>query len=267
MKANTVASGRPSDPTTPEGNDAETGLRRSLGLGPASDLDAGALSSNDPIKAARQVIRSQAARDYAERELVHAEATIQELRTRLHHAHREKDAALEAARLATAAKLAAQRSMLEAEAARDCSDRTLRGALATNRDLQAKLDAFARGFVTARAEPAAERQARLKANDSQREAPTVTARRRFLLPATMTRSFKRSGDRSEGHARRRRRRPPRHRTKPAGRPWMLMRPSPGRQATSKRRPEADRPPDKNLFSGGLRAGTGGDHRRPVWGTP
>ena len=42
---------------------------------------------------------------------------------------------------------------------------------------------------------------------------------------------------------------------------MLMRPSPGRQATSKRRPEADRPPDKNLFSGGLRAGRDGGHRR------
>jgi predicted ATPase len=78
------------------------------------------------MKAARQVIRSQAARDYAERELVHAEATIQELRTKLHHALRERDAALEAARLATAAKLAAQRSMLEAEASRDRSDRVLR---------------------------------------------------------------------------------------------------------------------------------------------
>jgi hypothetical protein len=128
MKANPVAFGRPSDP------------------------DPAAPSLNDPMKAARQVIRSQAARDHAERELVHAEATIQELRTKLHHAHREKDAALEAARLATAAKLAAQRSMLEAEASRDRSDRALREALVTNRDLQATLDAFARGFETAKAE-------------------------------------------------------------------------------------------------------------------
>ena len=176
MKANTVASGRPSDPTTPEGNDAETGMRRSLGLGTAVDPDPAALSSNDPMKAARQAIRSQTARDHAERELVHAEATIQELRTKLHHAHREKDAALEAARLATAAKLAAQRSMLEAEASRDRSDRALREALANNRDLQAKLDACARGSESAKAEPVAERQTRLKADDSRLETLTVPAR-------------------------------------------------------------------------------------------
>ena len=159
MKANTVAFGSPSDP------------------------DPTAPSLNDPMKAARQVIRSQAARDHAERELVHAEATIQELRTKLHHAHREKDAALEAARLATAAKLAAQRSMLEAEASRDRSDRALREALVTNRDLQATLDAFARGFETAKEEPAAERQARQTADDSRREAPLVTARK-AVLPAS-----------------------------------------------------------------------------------
>jgi hypothetical protein len=171
-KAKTVASGRPSGPTTPESNDAGTGMGRSLGLG--TDFDPAAPSLSDPMNVARQVVRSQAARDGAERELVHAEATIQELRTRLHHAHREKDAALEAARLATAAKLAAQRSILEAEASRDRSDRMLREALATNRDLQAKLDAFGRDFETARAEPAAERQARLKADDSRREGPLAT---------------------------------------------------------------------------------------------
>ena len=143
---------------TPEGDDAET-LRRRVGLGTALDPDPAAPSPSDPMKAARQAIRSQAAaRDYAERELVHAEATIQELRTKLHHTHREKDTALEAARLATAAKIAAQRSILEAEASRDRSDRVLREALATNRDLQAKLDGFARGFETAKADPAAERQ-------------------------------------------------------------------------------------------------------------
>ena len=183
MKANTVAFSRPSDPTTPEGNDAEIGMRRSLVLGKASDPDPAGSSSNDPMKAARQVVRSQAAQDYAERELVHAEATIQELRTKLHHAHREKDAALEAARLATAAKLAAQRSILEAEASRDRGDRALREALATNRDLQAKLDGFARGFETARAEPAVERQARLKADDSPREGPIATVRE-TALPAS-----------------------------------------------------------------------------------
>jgi chromosome segregation ATPase len=183
MKANAVAFSRLSDPTTAEGDDADTGMRRSLGLGTASDADPAASSSNDPMKAARQLIRSQAALDYAERELVHAEATTRELRTKLHHAHREKDAALEAARLATAAKLAAQRSMLEAEASRDRSDRALREALAANRDLQAQLDGFARGFETAKAEPAAEHQPRLKADDSRREAPTVTAPK-ATLPAS-----------------------------------------------------------------------------------
>ena len=158
-------------------------MRRGLGLGTASDPDPAGSSSNDPIKAARQAVRLQAARDHAERELVHAEATIQELRTKLHHAHREKDAALEAARLATAAKLAAQRSMLEAEASRDHSDRALREALAANRDLQAQLDALARGFATEKAEAAAGRQARPKADDSRREAPIVTARE-AALPAS-----------------------------------------------------------------------------------
>ena len=62
------------------------------------------------MKAARQALRSQDARDYAECELVHAEATIHELRHWGAHAHREKDAALEAVRLVTAANLAAQSS-------------------------------------------------------------------------------------------------------------------------------------------------------------
>jgi len=135
------------------------------------------------MKAARQVILSQAARDHAERELIHAEATVQELRTKLHHAHREKDAALKAARLATAAKLAAQRSMLEAEASRDRSDRALRQALATNNDLQAKLDAVARGLETAKAESAVERQARPKADHSPQEGP-IAAARETALPAS-----------------------------------------------------------------------------------
>nr|WP_294546832.1 hypothetical protein [uncultured Rhodopila sp.] len=150
-------------------------MRRGLGLETASGPDPVAPWSNDQIMTARQAIRLQAALDRAERELVHAEATIQELRTRLHHAHREKDAALEAARLATAAKLAAQRSVLEAEASRDHSERALREALAANRALQAQLDGLVRGVATAKAESAAEREARLKADNSRREAPAATA--------------------------------------------------------------------------------------------
>ena len=48
-----------------------------------------------------------------------------------------------------------------------------------------------------------------------------------------------------------RRRLPRHRTKPREKLRILMISS-RRQATSKRTPETDRPPDKNQFSGGLR---------------
>jgi hypothetical protein len=218
------------------------------------------------MKAARQVIRSHAARDYAERKLVHAEATIQELRTKLHHAHREKDAAIEAARLATAAKLAAQRSMLDAEASRDRSDRALREALATNRDLQAKLDALARGFETAKAEPAAEPQARLKADNSRREAPLVTARE-AALPADCDDAVIQTIRR------------------PVGRPrkTATTAPAPASNKTDGKAKDSDeiitetagnqkkarnrQPPDKNLFSGGLRAGTAGGHRRPVSSTP
>jgi len=75
-----------------EGDDAETGMRRDLGLGTAFDPDPAIPSSNDPMKAAPQAIRSQAARDYAERELVHAEATIQELRAKLHRPSRRINA-------------------------------------------------------------------------------------------------------------------------------------------------------------------------------
>ncbi len=46
---------------------------------------------------------------------------------------------------------------------------------------------------------------------------------------------------------------PWHRTKPAGSPWFLKRPSSRLQATWKRRSESDRPPNKNLFRGRLRA--------------
>jgi chromosome segregation ATPase len=134
------------------------------------------------MKTARQAIRSQAAaRDYAERQLGHAEATVQDLRTKLHHAHREKAAAVEAARLATAARIAAQRSFMEAEtalatekAARERADRALREAQAAIRDLHGRLEDAVRGFETAKADLAAERQARQKAEDAQREA-TLTA--------------------------------------------------------------------------------------------
>jgi hypothetical protein len=152
------------------------------------------------MKGARQAIRSQAAaREYVERQLAHAEATIQHLRTKLHHARQEKDTTVEAARSATSMRLTVQRALITTEAAlatekaaRDRADRALREALATIRDLQGRLDAAAQGHEAIKAELAVEREARQRAKDvlreamiapkiavrvSRDEAPVVTARR------------------------------------------------------------------------------------------
>jgi hypothetical protein len=169
---------KPLDPTSPQTDDAEARMRRNLGLNTGSNLDPIPSSPTDPMKAARQAIRSHtAAREYAERQLVHAEATIQDLRTKLHHARREKDAAAEAARLAGSRKATAEHTLIATEAtltaeraARDRGDRALREAQVTIRDLQGRLDGPAQGLETAKAELAAERQARQKAEVALREA-------------------------------------------------------------------------------------------------
>src|ERR1700733_11407458 len=90
----------------PQTGDAESTMRRNLGLsGSASS------SSGDPLKAARQAIRSQtAARDYAEQQLAGAQNVIQDLRTRLRHVHQERESAINAAQSAIAAKDNAERS-------------------------------------------------------------------------------------------------------------------------------------------------------------
>jgi hypothetical protein len=208
MKATDLAFGATSDPGTPTVEDAETGMRLSLGLGTASSSAPTMPSPNDPMKGARQAIRSQAAaKEYVERQLVHAETTIQELRTKLHHACREKDTAAEAARLATAAKIEAQHTLIVTEtapatekAARDRGDRALREAQATIRLLQAKPDDVARRPETAKAELAAERQVRQKADDLRRE--VGTAREGAGLRPGMKRSRRRFGDQSGDHGRR-----------------------------------------------------------------
>jgi hypothetical protein len=145
-------------------DDTEANMRRNLGMNSPS-------RSDDPLKAARQTIRSQvAAREYTERQLVQAQATIQDLRTRSHHFRQEKDAAVGAAYSAIAAKDAAERTVKAAEAAvtaqraaRDRSDRALLEAEATIRDLRAKLATAHQALQAAQAELAAERQARPKA--------------------------------------------------------------------------------------------------------
>jgi hypothetical protein len=162
----------------PQTGDAEAKMRRSLGLDTASNPGPAPSSPTDPLRGARQAIRSQAiAREYVERQLAHAEATVQDLRNKLNRARQEKDAAVEAARSATAMRLSVQRALITTEAAlaaektaRDRGDRALREAQATINHLQAKLDTAAQGLETAKAELAAERQARQKAEDALREA-------------------------------------------------------------------------------------------------
>ena len=81
----------------PQSDDTEAKMRRSLGLDQHPIQPRSPSSPNDPLRGARQAIRSQAiAREYVERQLAHAEATIQDLRTKLHHARQEKDTAVEA---------------------------------------------------------------------------------------------------------------------------------------------------------------------------
>jgi hypothetical protein len=165
----------------PQSDDAEANMRRSLGLDAPSNPASVPSSPGDPLRGARQAIRSQAAaRDYAERQLTHAEATNQDLRSKLHRARQEKDAAIEAARLAAARKIAVERTLISTEAAlaaekaaRDRGDRALRETRATISHLQTKLDAAARSLETARSELAAERQTRQSAEDALREAKTA----------------------------------------------------------------------------------------------
>src|ERR1700759_2733873 len=103
----------------PQLDDAEARMRRSLDIAAPSGVVPLASSLDDPLKGARQAIRSQAAaREYAERQLAHAEATIQDLRRKLHDARRDKDAAMAAAQAAVAEKRTAERLLMTTEAAR-----------------------------------------------------------------------------------------------------------------------------------------------------
>nr|WP_294560255.1 hypothetical protein [uncultured Rhodopila sp.] len=173
-----VESDRPSSSPGSQATDAETRMRLSLGLGTAPNSAAAAPVSTDPLKGARQAIRSQAAaREYVERQLIHAESTIQDLRGKLHHARQEKDAAVEAARFAAAAKQTIQRTLMVTEAslttekaARDRAERALREAQATINHLQAASAAAAQGVETLTADLETERQGRRRAETALREA-------------------------------------------------------------------------------------------------
>jgi len=155
-------------------------MRRSLGLVTSSNGSTPPLSS-DPLKAARQAIRSQAtAREYAERQLAQAQAAVRELQSKLHHARVDKDAADEAAWLATTTKISAERTLVATESAlaaekvaRERGARALQDAQVTIRELQGKLDTAVRALQAVQAELAAERQARQMAEDNARAALIV----------------------------------------------------------------------------------------------
>jgi hypothetical protein len=119
-------------------------------------------SSNDPLRGARQAIRSQVtAREYTERQLVQAQNVIEELRIKLRHVHHEREVALSAAQSAIAARDVAERSTRAAETAltseranRARIEGMLRDAETTIRDLREKL---ATANQTMQVERAAER--------------------------------------------------------------------------------------------------------------
>jgi hypothetical protein len=172
---------------TPPGNDTESKMRRNLGID-----GAGPPSSNDPLKAARQAIRSQVtAREYTERQLAHAQGAIQDLRSRLRHVHQEREAAVKAAQSAMVVKDAAERSSRAAEsalaserAARARVEGMFRDAEATIRDLREKLAAANHALHATEAELGAERQTHLTVEDQivvtkEVDAPTI---REVALP-------------------------------------------------------------------------------------
>jgi len=169
-------------------DEAELEQRPSFGSGTVSKPGSPATMTSDPLKGARQAIRSQAAaREYVERQLVHAEATIEDLRAKLRHARQDNAAAAEAARSAMAAKVTAQRAATTTEAAlttertaRDRAERAFREAQATINLLQTKATSAAQEIETAKAQLASEREARREAEDALREAKTA---QRYLAPA------------------------------------------------------------------------------------
>jgi hypothetical protein len=151
---------------SPQTDDVESKMRRNLGLGGTSGNGSAPSSANDPLKAARQAIRSQVtAREFAERQLAQAQGTIQDLRTKLRHVHQERESAIATAQSAMAASDTAERTMRAAEkvlaaerATRVRTEGMLRDAEATIRDLREKLATANQTIHTMRAEPDARQQ-------------------------------------------------------------------------------------------------------------
>jgi hypothetical protein len=167
------------DPSSTQTGDAESKMRRNLGLDGGTANGSAPSSSNDPMKVARQAIRSQVvAREYTERQLVQAQTAIQDLRTKLRHVHHERESAISAAQSAMTARDAAERTMRAAETAlateratRVRTEGMLRNAETTIRDLRAKLGTANQNLHGVRAELGAERQARQNVGDGVVAAP------------------------------------------------------------------------------------------------
>lgn len=150
-------------------------MRRSLGLTPASAPSSPTVASpsNDPMKVARQAIRAQAAaRDYAERHLAQAQAAVQDLSQKLRQARHDKDAAVEHARSAIAARSAAERTLAATESAlaverasRERGDRALKEAQATIRELRDMLETAGQEVQRLKAERAQQDEARRQKED------------------------------------------------------------------------------------------------------
>jgi hypothetical protein len=172
--------------TSPEIGDAESTMRRNLGL----DGPSPASSPNDPLKMARQAIRSQVtAREYTERQLDQAQGTIQDLRGKLRHFHQEREAAVNASQSAMVARDAAERKMRAAESAlatersaRVRSEGMLRDAEATIRALREKLATANQNLHTMQAELSAERLLGQKAGDGM-----------IVVPETMVPTIREDG--------------------------------------------------------------------------
>jgi hypothetical protein len=162
----------------PQVSDAESTMRRNLGIDSTSPPP----SANDPLKMARQAIRSQVtAREYTERQLDQAQGTIQDLRGKLRHVHHEREAAVNAAQSAMVARDVAERKMRAAEAAlvaergnRTRIEEMLRDAEATIRDLREKLATANQNLHTMPAELATERAAKSSADDRVVVVPEAT---------------------------------------------------------------------------------------------
>jgi hypothetical protein len=171
------------DTILPQTGDAESKMRRNLGLDGATSNGSAPLSANDPARAARQALRSQVtAREYTERQLAQAQGAIQDMRTRLRHVHQEREAAVAAAHSAITAKDNAERNMRAAEAAsatergnRGRVEGMLRDAEVTIRDLREKLAVAHQTIHGMQTEVAAERQVRQTENDAVMVVPEVAA--------------------------------------------------------------------------------------------